>query len=469
MNNTVRIILCLAAFLWLQPVWGSDEIAGTNEIAGTDEIARTHEECIEEPIFEGRVCTVQTNRDAKIGVVLIHGLGGSVESDWLQTIPALAENFHVIAFDLPGFGKSDKGSQHYTPTRYARLAQFLADHYLQDKPYHIVGHSMGGAIALRFAAQQPLRFQRLVLIDAAGILHPLVITKYQAGSMMERASGVEQTRGFAERLSGKLLEQVERLPISPTDIVNSALGRDNVLSGGPEKIAALALASENFSYAISSVNAPTLILWGDNDQVVPMRTGKVLAARLRQARLEIIPDSGHVPMLEQTERLNALVKNYLLANDEALVKYFQHAAPLPKFVSEREGTCSGESGKVFEGDYRSIELRNCSNIIIRNARLGQLKALNSRLSLTNTDILGKEVGLLADNSDITVTNGAISGVIAINAGNSRLDLAGVRLKGSQASVKGVNSRIIFSVSRVSSPRTNGPLHIFKRMVNEELL
>lgn len=456
MNGAMRLMFCLVAFLWLQPAWGGDAIA------------ETYEECIEEPIFEGRVCTVQANRDAKIGVVLIHGLGGSVESDWMQTIPALAADFHVVAFDLPGFGKSDKGSQEYTPTRYARLAHFLADRYLKDKPYHIVGHSMGGAIALRFAAQQPSRFQRLVLIDAAGILHPLVITKYQAGSMMERASGIQQFRGFAERLSGKILEQAERLPISPTDIADSALGRDHVLSGGPEKIAALGLAGENFSYAISSVTAPTLILWGDNDQVVPLRTGKVLAARMPHARLEIIPDAGHVPMLDQTELLNAHVRKHLLASDDALHGQFPQGTPPPALASERTGECSGESGKMFSGDYRAIELRDCSNITIRDARVGELRVLNSRLNLIDTDIPGKDLGLYAENSDITITNGEISGEIAINAGNSRLDLAGVRLKGTRAAVKGVNSKFIFSVSRVSSPHKTGSLHIFKNMADEEL-
>lgn len=454
MNGAVRLILSLVAAFWLQPAWGSDAIA------------ETYEECINEPIFEGRVCTVQANRDARIGVILIHGLNGSV-GDWINTIPSLATDFHVVAFDLPGFGKSDKGSQHYSPTLYARLAHFLADRYFQDKPYHIVGHSMGGAVALRFASQRPLRFQRLVLIDAAGILHPQVITKFQAGSMMERASGVQQTRGFAERLSGKLLAQVERMPISPTDIVNTALGRDVVLQGGPEKIAALELAGENFSYAISSVTEPTLVIWGDNDLVVPVRTGKVLAARMPKARLEIISDSGHEPMLEQTEQLNFLLRKHLLEDDDVLAKHYHQAKPLPALNSERVGTCSNESDKIFKGDYRAIELRDCSNITIRNARVGQLKVLNSRLSLIDTNIFGNGVGLNADNSDITVTNGDISGVIAINAVRSRFDLAGVRLKGTEAAVKGANSKFIFSVSQTSSPHVTGHLHTFKDMSDEE--
>ncbi|MBI4809775.1 MAG: alpha/beta hydrolase [Nitrosomonadales bacterium] len=450
MNVAVRIILGLLACTWLPAAHCQEAIPGA------------YEECIQEPVFEGKVCIVQANREARIGVILIHGLGGSTE-DWKNTLPALAKDFHVLAFDLPGFGKSDKGSQEYSPTRYARLAHFLADRYFHDKTYHIVGHSMGGAIALRFAAQRPLRFRRLVLIDAAGILHPQVISKFQAGSMLERTSGVKQTRGFAERLSGKILEQVDKLPISPIDIANSALGRDQVLQGGPEKIAALELAGEDFSYAVTSVTEPTLILWGDDDLTVPQRTGKVLAGRMPHARLEIIADAGHEPMQDQIEQTNTLVRKHLLASEQSLMEQFQPMPSKPAMTSKREGICKNDSGMIFEGDYRSIELRDCSGITIRNARIGHLHVYNSRATLTDTDILGKEEGVYAEYADLTVTNGDISGTIAINAKYSRLDLAGVHLKGSQDAVKALGSKLVFSISQVHSPHSDGAMHAYKQM------
>ena len=455
MNHFARLLTFLPALMMLYTACNSSAFAGM------------FKECIDEPIFKGSVCTVQAQRDAKVGVILIHGLGGSTD-DWLNIVPQLSKKFHVLAFDLPGFGLSDKGSQNYSPTHYAQLVQYLANHYLQNKPYHVVGHSMGGAIALRFAAQHPSRLQRLVLIDAAGILHPQVITKYQAGSMIARASGVQQTRGFVERLSGKLLEQAERLPISPIDIANSTLGRDLVLQGGPLKIAALELAGENFTQAIATVKAPTLILWGDNDLIAPLRTGNVLAARIPRARLEIIAGSGHEPMQDQTERLNSLLSSYLSAADTALADYLKPVPAPHVFDSERKGICSGESGKIFEGDFRSIQLHDCSNITIRNARVGQLTVLNSRLELNNTDIIGNEIGLHADNSDIIITNGDISGSIAIKSTDSRIDMAGVHLNGIKASVIGINSKLVFSVSQISSPYTSGNFHAYKNMVDDAL-
>lgn len=447
-----RGMLGLLALVWLQTSLCSETISGS------------HEECIQEPVFEGKVCTVQANRDARTGVILIHGLNGSV-NDWKNTFPELAKNFHVVAFDLPGFGKSDKGSKDYSPTTYARLAQFLADRYFPNKPYHIVGHSMGGATALRFAALRPLRFQRLVLIDAAGILHPLVLTKFQAGSMVERISGVRQTRGLAERVSGKVLELADKLPIKPDDIVNTSLGRDSMLQGGPDKIAALSLSAENFSYAISTVTEPTLILWGDNDLTVPLRTGEVLAARMPRARLEIIANSAHEPMNDQPEKLNVLVMRHLSVDEHALAGQFGRKNNESALTSERIGSCTSESNKTFEGDYRSIELHDCTNITIRNARIGQLSVYNSRVTLLDTDIAGKQEGLLANNSDITITNGEITGAIAVNAINSRMDLAGVRLKGSQDAVKAVGSKLVFSVSQVHSPHTDGALHDYRNIVD----
>lgn len=454
MKLAMQFIIVLLT-LWLAPAWGDN--------AAID----TYRECLDEPIFEGRVCSVQANRNAETGVILIHGLDGSMDN-WAEIIPALAKDFHVVAFDLPGFGLSDKGSQEYNPTRYARLAQFMANHYFQDKPFHIVGHSMGGAIALRFASQQPMRFRRLVLIDAAGILHPLVMTKFQAGSMLQNKSGVAQTRGFAERMSGRILEKIDGLPISPNDIVNTALGRDRVLQGGPSNIAAMGLAEENFAYAISSVSAPTLVLWGDNDMVAPLRTGRVLAGNMQHARLEIITGAGHEPMLDQTRQVNALIAAHLLDSDAELAERYSDKPAQPAMSSKRVAKCSGESGKLYTGDYLAIELRDCSNVTIRDARVGRLSALNSQLNLTDTEILGKDTGLQADNSEITATNGSISGKIAINAVSSRLDLAGVQMTGSRASVSGVNSKLTCSICRVSSPLATGSLHAFKNMADEEL-
>lgn len=457
MSIVVRLFFVFL-LLYAMPLAAQDQAASA---VPPEPIPGAFEECIAEPVFEGKVCTAQFNRNAKVGVILIHGLGGSIY-DWKNTIPALAKDFHVVAFDLPGFGNSDKGSKHYSPTMYARLAHFLADRYLKDKDYHIVGHSMGGATALRFASLRPQRFQRLVLIDAAGILHPQVISKFQAGSAIEKSSGISQTRGFVERFSGKLLEQVDKLPILPTDLVNSSLGRDTVLQGSPERIAALELAGEDFSAAVPRVTEPTLILWGDNDLTVPLRTGRILAARMPMARLQIINDAAHEPMNDQPREVNQLIRNHLLASEQVLAEQFQR--PARKYSGKAlVGICKRESDKVFEGDYERIELRDCSNITIRNARIGHLYVYNSRATISDTDITGKEEGLYAEYGDLTLTNVDVSGDTDIVAKYSRLDLAGVHLNAKQNGVKALGSKLVFSICEIHSSHTDGAVHAFKKM------
>ena len=83
--------------------------------------------------------------------------------------------------------------------------------------------------------------------------------------------------------------------------------------------------------------------------------------------------------------------------------------------------------------------------------------------MIDTDILGKDEGVHADKSNITITNGNISGVIAIKSERSRFDLAGVQLKGNRDAVKAAGSNFVFSICRVHSPHTEGTLHVYKKM------
>jgi len=223
------------------------------------------------------------------------------------------------------------------------------------------------------------------------------------------------------------------------------------------------LAGEDFSNAVTTVTEPTLILWGDSDMTAPLRTGRVLSARMPHARLEIIADSGHEPMRDQPGQTHALIKQHLLANEAELAAQYPHASARPAFTSQRVGTCLRESDMKFEGDYRSIDLRDCNNVTIRNVRVEHLNVINSRLNMIDTDIRGKDGGLHADNSDITITNGNVSGSVAIKSERSRFDMAGVQLKGIQDAVKAVDSKFVFSICRVHSPHTDGPLHIYKKI------
>ena len=132
-----------------------------------------------EPIFQSEIFVLQTGQENTATILLIHGLGQVGSKDWLNVIPALEKNHHVLALDLPGFGHSATPPGRYSPTNYAKLIHWLTSNYAKGKVI-VVGHSMGGAIALRYASNFPDDINRVVLVDAAGILQRTAFIKHTA-------------------------------------------------------------------------------------------------------------------------------------------------------------------------------------------------------------------------------------------------------------------------------------------------
>src|SRR3970282_1540475 len=112
--------------------------------------------------------------------------------------------------------------------------------------------------------------------------------------------GLDPVEGLLD-VARKLLVPLERLRFEPQIILASPQMRDSVLGGDPARLAGLAAVSEDLSADLPEVRAETLVLWGGKDLLVPVRTGKVLAAQLPRARLLLIERAGHTPMLERPQ------------------------------------------------------------------------------------------------------------------------------------------------------------------------
>jgi hypothetical protein len=134
------------------------------------------------------------------------------------------------------------------------------------------------------------------------------------------------------------------------------------------------------------------------------------------------------------------------------------AAPLAK---HGDGSCQRERNRVFEGEYDSLTLDGCQQAQIRNARVRELRVLDSTVTIDDSRIGGGETGLHAGNSTIVMTGGRVEGNVAITASASRLDLAAVEVEGREAAVTApLGSYVVFSLCRVRSPRTRGEVHEF---------
>lgn len=447
-----RALLLLAGVGML---WAGQLAAQEMQAAGEYPI---HKSCIDEPVFGHTACIYEANPGAAETVVLVHGLNGQALRDWGEQIPALARRYHVLTFDLPGFGDSSKDGGYYSPSRYARFIHFVTQRYAR-RPFSLVGHSMGGAIVLRYSGDYPQEVKRLLLVDVAGVLHRMAYARMLAASWLEdHALYGHRLGGFFDRMAYKFMTKIEGISSAGNEYLARKLLEHELIEADPAVIAAYTLANEDLNDALQHISMPVLLLWGEQDRVAPLRTAHALKARLPQARLVTFPGAGHSPMRDAAASFNG-----------ELLAFLQQEAPpseggdkLPQSVppSGRRVSCRHQNERVYEGSFERLELHGCKGVIIRNARIGQLLAEESVVTINNSDIgSANGTALKAVGAELTLTATTLSGEVAIHASRSRLDLAAVTLDASHEAVTGGSgSSLIFSISEVHSTSRNGGLH-----------
>src|SRR5882762_10314841 len=254
---------------------------------------------IDEPVFGGQMVVYEAGRGNAREILLVHGIGDEAARDFREHIAWLQKSFHVVAVDLPGFGQSDKANVLYSPGNYARILKHVAGRFLRS-PFALVGHSMGAVVSLRYTATYPEDVQRLVVIDAPGVLHRYSVTsQYLAHLGLEFVPPAAEPLDWLTNLARKVLAPLEQLHLDPQIILSSPQLRKTLLGADPAKIAGLATVSEDLRQELPKVRAETLVVWGAQDTLAPVRTGRVLALKLPRARLALIERAGHEPMLEE--------------------------------------------------------------------------------------------------------------------------------------------------------------------------
>src|SRR6267154_2957821 len=299
---------------------------------------------IDEPVFGGQMVVYEAGRGNERGILLVHGIGEEAARDFRDHIAWLQKSFHVVAVHLPGVGQSDKANVLYSPGNYARVLKHVAGRFLRS-PFVLVGHSMGAVVSLRYAGTYPEDVRRLVVMDAPGVLHRYSVTsQYLAHLGLEFVPPVAEPLDWLTNLARKILAPLERLRFDPQVILSSPQLRKTLLGADPAKIAGLATVSEDLRQELPKVRAETLVVWGAQDTLAPVRTGRVLALKLPRARLALIERAGHEPMLEAPERFRAVLEPFL---ERGLAPAPGPAAPKAK---HGDASCQRERNRVFEGD-----------------------------------------------------------------------------------------------------------------------
>ncbi len=199
---------------------------------------------------------------------------------------------------------------------------------------------------------------------------------------------------------------------------------------------------------MDKVLTPTLIVWGQNDKISPIRTAKVLNHRLKNSQLKILADSGHTPMQDQPESFNKLIIQFLLS-DNSLYEHTKDS-----FIEHKQeiANCNNMESFTLTGSYDRVNINNCNNAVIKNSKINELSIFESRVVIYDTEIGGDvHTALKTTGADVKITNSKISGDIAIKSDRSRLDLASVDFYPTITAIAGLGlSRIIFSVCRIYS-------------------
>ena len=215
-------------------------------------------------------------------VVLVHGLGTS-DRWWAPTIPVLAERRRVLAVDLVGFGRSAR-----QPVRLDiaadQLAAWAASVGLERAAW--VGHSMGGLVVIDLAARYPDLVERLVLLNAAGL-------------------------PISQRVTRHLRNILHATPVLPLAAYPIAV--ECVLRCGPLAImrAGHQILTTDLGERLGAIRAPTLVIWGGRDRLLPPSYGRALAARIPGARYVELVDAGHSPQWEQPAEFELTLQAYL--------------------------------------------------------------------------------------------------------------------------------------------------------------
>jgi len=261
-------------------------------------------------------------------LVLVHGLGSSAAVEFYYNLEPLAARHRVFAVDLPGFGGSDKPALAYTIELFVKAVRELMASQGVERAA-VMGVSMGGRVALGLALDSPEKVERLVLVDALGVGTPRRVLAYRI--LLTKGLGELTLRGTARALRrmnpatirrfwGWYLQRPNRVDTIWSD---ERIANHGTLLATPEYRAAYLSALRSIAGMrqlrdgvvvedrLAELRMPTLLIWGRHDHIFPASHAEMAKDRIPNGRLEIFDDSGHTPQMEEPDRFNRLVLDFL--------------------------------------------------------------------------------------------------------------------------------------------------------------
>jgi len=246
-------------------------------------------------------------------VVFLNGLTMDLNG-WLLQVDAFSKEYRMVRYDCRGQGDSDKPDSEYTQELHAEDLSGLLEK-LEIPRAHLVGLSNGGMIAQHFALRYPEKTGALVLVSACSHADPLlklIITSW-INSAEAGGSGLRYDVAlpylFSEEFMSKNLDRI------------LAMKEMNLARNPVKAVVNLSKASmrHDLKDRVSEITAPTLIIAGEEDILIPLRYSRMLREKIRNSTLVTLKNCGHVPPIEKPDEFNRIVMNFLKGHDGLLV------------------------------------------------------------------------------------------------------------------------------------------------------
>lgn len=238
-------------------------------------------------------------------VILLHGAGAGGIT-WYPTIGAIAKNFQVIVPDIVGYGESDKpdDAPYDRPYFTKWLKEFMKA--LNIPKAHIVGLSQGGAIALQFVIDNPYMVNKLVVVDSAGLG-----AKVSFWPMIGMIWTNIAPSSFADRFNASFIlhnpkNRDPNHPLYSIAVLKDKGGKNAFRKGRGAAVAKIEEA------LLNQIKNETLIIWGKEDRLFSMEYGEVAAKLMPNAKLKVIPDAGHLPLMDNPKQFNSILSRFLV-------------------------------------------------------------------------------------------------------------------------------------------------------------
>jgi pimeloyl-ACP methyl ester carboxylesterase len=257
-------------------------------------------------------------------LVLIHGMAGTAEN-WRAVVEPLGLRQKVIAPDFPGHGFSEPGGGDYS---LGSLASGLRDLLvtLGHERATLIGHSLGGGVAMQFAYQFPELVERLVLVSSGG-LGPDVSPVLRAAALPGADLFIGATAGVGSQVGSLVGRGLGLIGMRPSaDVAEVARGYASLADGERRKafLSTLRAVVGTEGQRVAALDRlylaaamPLLIVWGERDAIIPVSHGETAHEQLAGSRLEIFEDVGHLPQIEAPGRFVAVVERFLAETEPA--------------------------------------------------------------------------------------------------------------------------------------------------------